>query len=142
MSRLTNKIILVTVWIFVVFGYLYLMQFAYEKKKSFHLFVFMVIVGSMAYDGLKVVIRYNPLYPSDAATVTKYVLGFVACLVSSLASLFIGAALFHRHIVSEFFGQMVAAIGFLASMVFGMVLLGKAEAQFNLSTRAVIKKIP
>lgn len=136
MSRLTNKIILVTAWVVLVFGYLRLLQFAYEKDRSFHLFVLLAIAGNMAYDGLKAVIRYNPLYSSDATTISKYVAGFVGSLVASVASLFLGAALFHWHLVNEFVGQLVAAIGFLVSMIFGMVLLAKAETRFKLSNRA------
>lgn len=136
MSRLTNKIILIVTWIIVVFGYLYLLQFAYEKEKSFHLFVLLAIAGSMAYDGLKMVIYYNPLYPRDATTITKYILGFIGCLVASLASLFLGAALFHWRIVNEFIGQFLATVGFLTSMVIGTLLLAKAETKFKLSNRA------
>lgn len=136
MSRLTNKIILVIVWVVIVFSYLRFLQFAYEKEKSFYLFVLLAIAGNMAYDGLKIVIRYNPLYSSDATTVTKYVFGFIGCLGLSLVALSIGALLFHWHIVSEFIGQLVATVGFLLSIVVGMVFLAKAETRFKLSNRA------
>lgn len=136
MSRLTDKTILVITWVVIVFGYLWVLQFAYEKEKSFHLFVLLAIAGNMAYDGLKAVIRYNPLYSSDGTTITKYVFGFLGSLAASVASLFLGAALFHWHLVNEFMGQLVAAIGFLASIILGMVLLAKADSHFKLSNRA------
>lgn len=135
MSRRINKIFLVAVWVLVVFGYLWLMESAYEREESFHLFVLLAIAGNMAYDGLKAVIRYDPLCPSDATTISKYVAGFVVSLFASVGSLFFGAALFHWNFVNEFMGQLVAASGFLGSMILGMVLLGKAESRFRLSNR-------
>jgi hypothetical protein len=131
-----NKGILVTFWVGIVFLYLYILQFAYEKERSFHLFVLLAIAGNMAYDGLKAIIRYNPQYPSDATTISKYVIGYVGCLGSSLASLFLGAALYHWSIVGELIGQLIAGTGFLVSTVLGMVLLAKAEKHFKLTNRA------
>lgn len=135
MTRLKNKVILVAFWIIVVFGYLYLLQFAYDKEKSFHLFVLLAIAGNMAYDGLKTIINYNPLYPSDATTVVKYIIGFIACMGASLVSIFFGAALLHWKILNAFSSQFIAGGGFLMSMALGMFLLSKAETRFGLSSR-------
>jgi hypothetical protein len=61
MSKTSHKVFLVFAWIVVVFGYLWLLSFAYDKEKGFVLFVLLSIAGNLAYDGLKLVLRYNPL---------------------------------------------------------------------------------
>lgn len=131
MNKSAHKVVLVAAWIVVVFGYLYFLQFAYDKEKSFHLFVFVAIAGNLAYDGLKSVLKYEPLYPSDASTTSKYVMGFVASLAGSLAFLLIGAELFVYRILGNTAAQIVSGVGFLSCISAGMWLLAKAETHFK-----------
>jgi hypothetical protein len=133
-----GKLILIVFWIAIVFGYLYLLQRVYDdpKFKSFHLFVFLAIAGNLAYDGLKALLRYKPLYPSNIWKIVWFVAGFVASLVGSVASLCIGAELVVHGLISNPAGQVVAGVGFLACIACGMWLLAQAETYFKVSNRA------
>jgi hypothetical protein len=135
MSRKTNKILLVLIWILIVFGYLWVFQLIYEKNRSFYLFVLLALSGNLSYDGLKKIIYYDPLYPSDSTMVLKYALGFVFFLFSSIIPLILGAALIHWDLVNFRIGQAIGTIGFLFSIVLGMVFLAKAESRFKLSNK-------
>jgi len=133
-----GKLILVAAWIVIVFGYLYLLQKAYDDSqfKSFHLFVFLAIAGNLAYDGLKALLKYAPLHPSNTWQVVRFAAGFVASLVGSVASLLISAELVVYGCLSNSAGQVVAGVGFLICIACGMWLLTQAETYFKVSNRA------
>ncbi|MDT4328446.1 hypothetical protein ACQE3E_11210 [Methylomonas sp. MED-D] len=133
-----GKLILVATWISIVFGYLYFLQKVYDNPqfKSFHLFVFLAIAGNLAYDGLKALLRYDPLHPSNTWKIVRFVAGFVASLAGSVASLLIGAELVVYGCLSNSAGQIVAGLGFLICIAFGMWLLAQAETYFKVSNRA------
>lgn len=138
MRRSLGKIILVAVWIAIVFGYLYFLQKVYDdpKFKSFQLFVLLSIAGNLAYDGLKAVLRYEPLHPSNICKIIWFVAGFVVSLAGSVAFLFIGAELVVYGCISNPAGQVVAGVGFLSCIACGMRLLALAENYFKASNRA------
>lgn len=127
---------MVIIWIVVVFGYLWILQFVYEKYKTFQLFVLLAIFGNLAYDGLKKIIYYDPFYPSDSAKVTKYVVLFTFCLFGSIIPILIGAALVYWDLVHFRFAQVIGTIGFQSLIVMGMIFLDKAESRFKLSNKA------
>ena len=104
--------------------------------KSFYLFVFLAITGNLAYDGLKSLLRYAPLHPSNTWKIVRFVVGFVASLVGSVASLLVGAELVVYGCLSNSAGQVVAGLGFLICIACGMWLLTQAETYFNVSNRA------
>jgi hypothetical protein len=136
MSKQHSKAVLVAVWIIVVFGYLYLLQKIYDKQQSYYIFVLLALSGNLAYDGLKAVLAYSPLYPRDAALVVKYVAGFIASLAAAVASLFGAAALYHFRLVGDIAAQIIGGVGFLLSIAAGMALISSAERHFRLSNRA------
>lgn len=136
MSRRAAKTILVVAWIAIVFGYLFLLQKIYDKEKGYFLFVLLAISGNLAYDGLKAILQYDPLYSSDGALVVKYVIGFVASLAAAVGSLFLAATLYHFHLIGEFLAQVLGGVGFLAAIAGGMLLISSAERHFKLTNRA------
>lgn len=56
MEKFGHKLFWCVAWVVVVFGYLWLLSFAYETHATFVLFVLLAIAGNLAYDGLKVVL--------------------------------------------------------------------------------------
>ncbi|MCR4305183.1 MAG: hypothetical protein NUV63_13355 [Gallionella sp.] len=135
-SKLTYKRLLVVAWIAIVFGYLWLLSFAYEKDKGFVLFTCLAIAGNLACDGLKIVLRFDPLYTTEAKSVVIYVSGFVASMAGSVAAFVIGAQLYVYRLLPEWGAQAVSAIGFLSCMAAGIWLIGEAERRFCVTNRA------
>lgn len=136
MNKRSFKAILVVMWIAIVFGFLWLLSFAYEKNQGFLLFICIAIAGNLAYDGLKMVVRYDPLFTTDAESVVLYVLGFAASLIGSVAIFIVGAELFVYSLTKEWVAQAVSGIGFLLCVAGGMLLLAKAERKFHGTNRA------
>lgn len=133
MSRTLSRAILVTLWITIVFGALWVLSFVYDKDKSFWLYVVLALIGNLAYDGLKIILKFSPTYQSDGKKVVKYALLASISLFFPGLSFVVGAAAFAWGFVPEIIGQSFAVIGSFAAIAFGSFQLAKAEAHFMLS---------
>lgn len=133
MSRTLSRVILVTLWITIVFGALWVLSFVYDKDKSFWLYVVLALIGNLAYDGLKIILKFNPTYPSDGKKVVNHALLASVSLFFPGLSFVVGAAAFVWGFVPEIIGQIFAAIGSFVAIAFGSFQLAKAEAHFKLS---------
>lgn len=133
MSRTLSKAILVTLWITIVFGALWVLSFVYDKDKSFWLYVVLTLIGNLAYDGLKCILKFTPEYPSDRKKIVNHTLLASISLFFPGLSFVVGAAAFAWGFVPEIIGQSFAVIGSFAAIAFGSSQLAKAEAHFMLS---------
>jgi len=132
-NKSQGKIVLVVLWVLFCYGALRILQHAYDKEKSFYLFVVLAITGNLAYDGLKVVVRYRPASRADIRAVVAYVLGFCAALIGAVSSLFVGAELVVFGMLGSTAVQIVSGALFVGCLIAGMMLLGSAERRFKLS---------
>ncbi|WP_421793844.1 hypothetical protein [Hydrocarboniphaga effusa] len=135
MSKVGIRVCLVILWIAVVFTTLFVLQAVYDKEKSFSLFVLMLILSNLAYDGLKAVFTFDPASNSDGWSVVKYALGFVFSLLLSAGSLLLAAWLHHAFGVGDVPAQIIGGVGFFGFYFCGMFLLSSAERRFKLSNR-------
>ncbi|KEQ17538.1 hypothetical protein [Endozoicomonas numazuensis] len=136
MNRNSYKVIIAGIWLLIVFGYLHGLQIVYEAEKSFHLFVVLSIFINLAYDGLKKIISYKPMYTADIRKLFKYSVSIVVSLACSLSSFVAGAFLKIYLDFPEFVAQGVAFTGFIVFIIISMILLNKAEKLFKLSNIA------
>ncbi|WP_339067197.1 hypothetical protein [Teredinibacter turnerae] len=127
MNRLTYRLLAAGLLIAIVFGFLYVLQNVYDKKPSFYLFVVIALSMNITYDGLKSIMNFPAVFPSDAREVfllSSKAVGFAAlAFISFLA----GAALHVYLGFAELVGQVVAAGGYILFYVLAMKCLLNAQ---------------
>jgi len=79
------KWIAVGLWVLISMGFFYLLDFAYDKNKSYWLFLVLIFGCNLVYDIAKSLIRLRPLYRSDWERLAK--LGIKALVLFAVSFL-------------------------------------------------------
>jgi len=127
MSKENTKRILLALWLVITLGYLEGLREVNVKQHSLILFVYLAITSMQTTGGLKVILRYAPMYRADGAKVLNYVVGFIAAVVAAMVSIGIGAELCFFKWLSEPHAQTFSAIGFIGCVGVGLWLIAEAE---------------
>lgn len=120
MKILFFKMLTVSLWIGAVFGITFVLQKSYENEASFKLFVYVALSLNVAYDGIKLILKYPAKNTYESYRLFNYVVGASCSFLLAFISIGTGVA---THIYwgwNEIVGQIISVTGYLVFFILAM----------------------
>lgn len=129
--KLLMVIPLVILWLGIVFGFVWLLNSV--QNAGYFGFAFIALAGNLAYDGFKIVIRYEANSLAAYRDLFTEIFWFVVFFACAVISVFLAAVSVKQSLLSDQVGQIFAGVGFLLFFFLSSLAISDVEKRFRLS---------